>query len=79
MDDSELVFNNALGWYDVEKSAIEGIDMFGSHDTVPLARVQRVEIATETNTSDTITVILFILVFGVLAGAYLFKGITPIP
>ena len=73
MDDSELLFNNALGWYDVEKSAIEGIDMFGSHDTVPLARVQRIEMTTEPNATDTITLILFVLVLGILA---VVKGIA---
>ena len=79
MSDSELVFNNTLGWYDVEKSAIEGTDLLGSHDTVPLARIQRMELAAESNDASTIVTILFILVFGVLGGVYMFKNITPIP
>jgi hypothetical protein len=57
-------FNHALGWYDAEKNIIEGVTILGSHDTIPLARVQRVELAGKSNSGQTTLAVLLVFFLG---------------
>jgi hypothetical protein len=79
MDDSVLVFNYELGWYDVVTSAVEGIDVVGHHDTISLASVQRLELAATPDAVETTLLILAIIVIGVVVSQNMFNTLTPIP
>ena len=75
--DGPLVeFNHALGWYDAEKSTIEGVTITGWHDTIYLARVQRVELAGENNTVGEVILSFAFLMVGMLIAFFIWVGKT---
>jgi hypothetical protein len=43
IDNSTIEFNSKLGWYDFERSLIEGTTAHGIQDTIPLSSVQNIE------------------------------------
>jgi hypothetical protein len=79
VDGPVLEFDKSRGWYDAEKSIIEGVTITGWRDTIPLARVQRVEIDDEPNGGNsTLVAILFIcLALAIGGGIAIFNQIVP--
>ncbi len=79
MDGPVLEFNMSRGWYDASKKIIEGVTITQWHDTIPLARIQRVEIEDEPNgaTSTLVAILLIGLVVTIGGGIILFNQIVP--
>jgi hypothetical protein len=79
VDGPVLEFNKSFGWYDAKKSIIEGFTITGWHDTIPLARVQRVEIDDEPTGGNTTiwSILLLGLILVVVGGIALFNSLVP--
>jgi hypothetical protein len=81
-DGSILEFDQWLGWYDAGKQIIEGVTLTGWHPTIPLAKVQRVEIQdddlnTGSNVLKSIGIALLIcLGLGIIAGIILLHQLS---
>jgi hypothetical protein len=81
-DGSILEFDQRLGWYDAGKQIIEGVTLTGWHPTIPVAKVQRVEIQEEGSNSggDTLKgigiMLLICLGLGIVAGIMLLHQLS---
>lgn len=65
------MFNSDLGWYDADHAYIEGVDMLGSRDTIPLSQVEQVEtIEHQPSTATAILLILLALTVGFALALY---------
>lgn len=75
-DGSILEFDQWLGWYDVGKQIIEGVTLTGWHPTIPIAKVERIEIQdAESNTGSSVLTAIGITL-AVLAGLSIVMGIV---
>jgi hypothetical protein len=62
-----------LGWFDIEKGAIEGITQSGNSDTIPIDRIQRVELAGERNSGGELALALLAIgLVGIIALIFAF-------
>jgi hypothetical protein len=79
VDGPILEFGQELGWFDAKKGIIEGITITGWRDTIPLARITRVEIEDQpSGVTSTLTAILLIgLALAVGLGMLLFNSVVP--
>jgi hypothetical protein len=81
-DGSILEFDQSLGWYDAGKQIIEGVTLTGWHPTIPLSKVERVEIQDEdSSTGNTVMkgigiALLIYLGLGIVAGIVLLNQIS---
>jgi hypothetical protein len=81
-DGSILEFDEWMGWYDAGKQIIEGVTLTGWHPTIPIAKVQRVEIQEESSNSGSdvlkgIGIMLLIcLGLGIIAGIMLLHQLS---
>ena len=62
-----IVFNSDLGWYDAEHAYIEGVDMLGARDTIPLSQVKQAQIP-DVHTNPFLNILLTVLAIGVVGG-----------
>lgn len=62
-----IVFNSDRGWYDAEHAYIEGVDMLGARDTIPLSQVEQAQISVA-HTNPFLDVLLAVLAIGVVGG-----------
>jgi hypothetical protein len=79
VDGPILEFNMSRGWYDASKKIIEGVTITHWHDTIPLARIQRVEIEDEPNggTSTLVAILLLCLALAIGGGIAIFNQVVP--
>jgi hypothetical protein len=74
-----IVFNSNLGWYDAEHAYIEGVDMLGSRDTIPLSQVEQVEqvVTIEHQHNTVISILLILLALTIGAAFALYYSLFP--
>jgi hypothetical protein len=77
VDGSILEFNRSLGWYDAEKEIIEGVTITGWHPAIPLAKVQRLEIADEPSGPSVGVILLILLVLSIGIGIGFLNQVDP--
>jgi hypothetical protein len=73
-DSTTLEFDRHLGWYNGKEGVIEGVTPSGYHDTIPLSRVQRVELAGTRNSGGELALSLLVLGIVALIGGLLAIG-----
>jgi hypothetical protein len=65
-----IVFNSDRGWYDATHGYIEGVDMLGSRDTIPLSQVKLAQVSV-IHSNPALDVLVAFLAVGVIAGLVL--------